>query len=713
MSRGIIVCVDDEISVLVSLRQQLSRILESEYTIELAQSGEEALNLFAELAREQIEVALIICDQTMPEMNGVELLSNLHCQYPKTMKILLTGMASLNDAIDGINNANLYRYITKPWNETDLGLTVREALRRYEQDRKLAEQNRILRQMNTERKQAAKFLADYNRSLEAQVEARTADLARINARLEEEIAERKQSEQRFRNAFETAAIGMALVSVKGEFLQVNTTLCLILAYTEQELLNLTWQEITYPEDMDLSLAYEQQLLQGEIPYFHLEKRYVNQKNEIIWTLIGVSLVRDKQQQPLYFISQIQDITDRKQAQFQLQVAKETAEAASRAKSEFLARMSHELRTPLNAILGFAQLMSDEALLTQEQKENLAIISHSGEHLLALINDVLEISKIEAGQILLHETTFDLYSLLESLREMLLLKAETKRLKLLFEWHSQLPKYIQTDEVKLRQILINLLGNALKFTHQGSVKLKVNHQQVKKGNRQQCWLEFIVEDTGVGIPEYDLEKIFEPFVQTKFGLQSQEGTGLGLTIAKRFVNLIGGEIKVSSLLGKGTTFTTTIPVKLMSNTADTQELTPAIKEVSQELKQKKPQLRILLAEDNPVNQKVALLMLKKLGYEADLAIDGLEVLNALERQDYDLIFMDIQMPKMDGLETTRQIHQKWPARNDLAIVALTANALKEDRDRCLESGMDLYLSKPVRLESLKQVLEQILEKKQRK
>jgi PAS domain S-box-containing protein len=338
--------------------------------------------------------------------------------------------------------------------------------------------------MNTERKQAAKILADYNRSLEAEVKARTIELARINDRLAEEITERRQSEQRFRNAFETAAIDMSLVSLEGQFLQVNTTLCLILGYTEQELLSLTWQEISYSADLELSIAYEQQLLRGEISYFHLEKRYLNKEGQIIWTLIGVSLVRDKEQQPLYFISQIQDITDRKQAQFQLQLAKETAEAASRAKSEFLARMSHELRTPLNAILGFAQLMSDEVLLTQEQRDNLAIISHSGEHLLALINDVLEMSKIEAGQIFVHETTFDLYSLLDNIREMLQLKAEMKKLQLLFEWPDDLPQQIQTDKVKLRQILINLLGNALKFTQQGSVKLKVNHQQTDEGDRLQ-------------------------------------------------------------------------------------------------------------------------------------------------------------------------------------------------------------------------------------
>jgi two-component system, sensor histidine kinase and response regulator len=415
----------------------------------------------------------------------------------------------------------------------------------------------------------------------------------------------------------------------------------------------------------------------------------------------------------------EEITERQRAEIALQEAKESAEIANRAKSEFLANMSHELRTPLNAVLGFTQLMIGDRTLNVEQRETLSIINSSGEHLLLLINDVLALSKIEAGKITFNETTFDLYALLNRLRDMLRLKAEAKEISLVFVRSPDIPQYIQADEIKLSQVLINLLNNAIKFTEQGEVKLSINLSMGIDRSSASA-IAFEISDTGIGIPSYDLDKVFEAFVQTDAGRKSQEGTGLGLPISRKFVQLMGGDIRVSSVLNEGTTFAFEIPVKPVSQTLldcdrnvsdhDISDRSVSDRSVSDRSNNQVSSetsvssLRVLLAEDNIVNQKVAVRMLERLGYSTDIAHNGLEVLDALRRQPYDLILMDIQMPEMDGIEATCSICQEWEAGQRPVIIAMTANAMEEERDRCLKAGMDDHISKPVRLEELRTMLE---------
>lgn len=389
-------------------------------------------------------------------------------------------------------------------------------------------------------------------------------------------------------------------------------------------------------------------------------------------------------------------------QSELQQAAIEAQAANRAKSQFLAKMSHELRTPLNAILGFTQVLALHSLNT-EQQEYLGIIGRSGEHLLSLINDVLEMSKIEAGLVSFNENSFDLYHLLDGLEEMLQLKAKSKNLQLLFNREPYLPQYVKTDESKLRQVLINLLANAIKFTTKGSVKLDVkvvecSRQFYVKKSELKCKILFQVEDTGLGIDPEEVKHIFEPFFQSEAGRKSMEGTGLGLPISRQFVQLMGGDISINSELGKGTTVKFDINVSI-AITDDRQSECNLGKVIS--LAPEEPNYRLLIVEDNQENRQLLYKVLTSVGFEVCLATNGQEAIDLFVSWRPHLIWMDIRMPVMDGLEATRKIKeicqesQIYPP----TIIALTASAFTEDRDRILSAGCDDFVSKPFRVSEI--------------
>lgn len=388
----------------------------------------------------------------------------------------------------------------------------------------------------------------------------------------------------------------------------------------------------------------------------------------------------------------------KQQSAALEKAAIEADAANRAKSEFLASMSHELRTPLNAILGFTQILNSQSDLTSEQQQHIQIIHRSGEHLLSLINDILEMSKIEAGQITLNQNSFDLYNLLDSLEEMFRLKTSAKGIELIFDRTEQVPQYVKTDEGKLRQILINLLSNAIKFTDEGSVQVRVkllederlNFEQQFSGNNQPTPLYFEVEDTGFGIAPTELNKLFDPFVQTETGRRSQQGTGLGLPISQKFILMMGGTLTVNSAIGRGSIFGFDIHI----DRPDLSEIaTPTKYPKVIGLAPDQPQYRILVVEDRLENRLLLMKILSRWGFsEVREATNGQEALDLLKTWQPDLIWMDMQMPVMNGYEATKKIKGN-PVSQKTVIIALTASAFEEDRQEILAIGCDDFVRKP--------------------
>ena len=391
----------------------------------------------------------------------------------------------------------------------------------------------------------------------------------------------------------------------------------------------------------------------------------------------------------YFSTIMRDISESKQQKAELEEAKEAAEAANRAKSEFIARMSHELRTPLNSVLGFTQLMHGDSSCLAQHRQYLDIINKSGQHLLTLINDVLEMSKIEAGRVKLHQNSFDLYHLLNNLEQMLWLKATAKKLTLTFELAPDIPQYIMTDESKLRQVLLNLIGNAIKFTQRGGVKL-----QVTRGSKDYS-LNFEVKDTGIGIASEEINNLFNPFVQTESGRTSQEGTGLGLPISQKFVQLMGGDITVNSIAKKGSVFAFDIQYKL----ADKIHIqTQAPQKRVKGLISNQPVYRLLIVDDAWEHRQFLFRVLTSVGFEVREAENGKKAVELWQSWQPHLIFMDMQMPVMNGYEATQEI--KATTRGQATIVvALTASALDNERSIMLSSGCDDFISKPFRPEDI--------------
>jgi two-component system sensor histidine kinase/response regulator len=765
----------------------------------------------------------------------------------------------------------------------------------------------------------------------------------ISDRKRSEVALR-ESEHRFRAIFEYAAVGINYVDLKSMSRRINQRWCDILGYTQEELLPISFQELTHPEDRDLDKEYITQLLADEIPSYSVEKRYIRKEGSPVWVNLTVSLVRDFAGIPQSMISAIADISERKQAEetlrqiaerekaiarviqqmrqtldleaiftattqelrqvincdriaiyrfnpdwsgefvaesvggewialmrqqhndpsfkqdtladsrcaaktlsstdepvrdtylqetqggayskgtgylcvtdiyqtefsscyisllerFQarayitvpifcgsklwgllatyqnsgprpwktaeinivvqignqlgvalqqaelleetqrqsaaLQQAVYAADAANRAKSEFLASMSHELRTPLNAILGFTQLMNRDSSLSTKHQQYLEIINRSGEHLLDLINDVLEMSKIEAGRIELNENCFNLIHLLGSLEEMFRLRAGTKAIELIFEIAPDTPQYVKTDEGKLRSCLINLLSNAIKFTESGKVTLRVSvvssqwlvvtpPTPVSKGgaggeglDNGQLTIQFEVKDTGSGIAAEEINLLFEPFGQTEIGRKSQQGTGLGLPISRKFVQLMGGDITVSTVVGKGSNFTFDIQVTL----ADGSDIeTTQAKHKVIGLAPNQPEYRILVVDDRFESRLVLVTLFTSIGFLVREAENGREAIAVWESWEPHLIWMDMQMPVMDGYEATKEIkardQERWTGalvktaqslsiqnpksqiqNQKTVIIALTASAFEDERQTILSAGCDDFVGKPFREEVL--------------
>jgi PAS domain S-box-containing protein len=661
------------------------------------------------------------------------------------------------------------------------------------------------------------------------------NLQKLNSSLEEKVQQRttelRHSEELLRVSFDNAPVGMATLSLEGKFLTVNQDICRTYGYSSEELLQMTALDITHPNSIEATLAHLNQLLAGKASSTTLEKQYIHKNGEIVDAISRVSLIRDIDHRPVQFVVSVEDITEKKQNEAKLAAA-QVAEASNKAKSKFLAAMSHEIRTPMNAVIGMAGLLSNTALSSQQQ-QFVAGIRQGGEVLLSVINKILDFSQIESGCIELEEHPFDLRNCIEEILDLMSSHAAEKSLELSALIDLDVPQRIISDSTCLRQILVNLIGNAIKFTEQGEIAITV-HSTLIDSDSNTYQLNFAVRDTGMGISPESINRLFQPFSQADSSITRQYGgTGLGLAISKQLCKLMGGEIQVESQIGQGTTFnffirTQAIAIEavaispelsqkriLVVNTNATIQqviavytqalgmlVQPAFSEVdalqylgkskydailidrhlqsidgldlARNIKEIFPSLpsilltsvtatdlpdslqfafarylikpitasklyqlflslfstdtsqsnnlinisqlnsnfaslypfQILIVEDNSVNQQILLLMLERLGYQGDAVANGLEAVNALERQAYDLVFMDIQMPIMDGLTACQNI-RKMADRNP-CIIGLSANAFRESREVALSAGMNEYLTKPLQIEELVTTLQRISE-----
>lgn len=473
-------------------------------------------------------------------------------------------------------------------------------------------------------------------------------------------------------------------------------------------------DVLHPEDKDNILHTILESASNLTPWY-CEYRVCRQDGQIIWVL-GNSTPQKEIDGSIIWHGYIMNITERKQIEIELAQAKEEAEAATKAKSQFLANMSHEIRTPMNGVVGMAQLLS-MTQLTHEQGDFVKTIKYSADTLLTIINDILDFSKIESGMMEIEENPLILEDILKSVGHLFYKQALDKGINLTYSINNDVPHEILGDSSRLQQVLLNIIGNALKFTQQGNIIISVQHNQY---NHDTSELIISIKDDGIGISGDRINKLFKPFTQADASINRKYGgTGLGLAISKNLIELMGGKIWVESngniggnppqnwileSITRSSTFYFTLPIKKVFISQKGLKKIPEKPVIEIITTKSKSNLTILLAEDNQINQKVALLALKKLGYTADVANNGLEVLQMLEKKFYDVILMDMQMPEMDGVTATKMIRQS--STRQPHIIALTANILENDRQICLFAGMNNYICKPIIINELKEALHKV-------
>ena len=651
----------------------------------------------------------------------------------------------------------------------------------------------------------------------------------------------QQSEERFRSAFESAPLGMFLSALDGRILRVNSSFCKLLGYDADALLQRTWMDLMHPDDLAPSLAEEQQLLADGTACAELEKRYLHKQGGFIPVRLKFSFIAASPDTPAYFVAHVEDISEPRRISAELKRAKEEAEAASKAKSEFLANMSHEIRTPMNGIIGMTTIAL-ETELSEDQREYLTAVRSSADALLVIINDILDFSRIEAGAVTIQPVEFNLEDEVGRAVKALSLAAVQKGLELSCFVSPQLPANIVADPARLSQVIINLVGNAVKFTETGEVRVCL---ELELGVAPPVRLHCSIADTGIGIPLEKQRAIFDPFTQADSSITRRYGgSGLGLPISVRLIALMGGSLWVESEAGRGSKFHFSIPVGIATGSLDPpadrrllaglrvlivddnrtnrqileetirycraiptsaasaekalialraaqqagrpfqvmlldcqmpdmdgfmlleemrrssfqpmpatimltsggqsedarrcRELSIAayltkpvmrahlletiVRALGPRTSSTKPPgrlgspasagagmaLRVLLAEDNPVNRRVATLLLEKQGHSVTTAHDGTAALIALVGQDFDVILMDVQMPGMDGMQATAVIRAREAITGShIPIIALTAHAMAGDRARFLEGGMDGYIARPIRPRELFDTIADVL------
>ena len=521
-----------------------------------------------------------------------------------------------------------------------------------------------------------------------------------------------ESRELFKTVFNHSAVSIIVADEKERIIAWNPFTEKILDMKREDLFNRPVYDL-YPEEEKKRLGELSIRKKGVVS--DIETRMIKKDGSVLDVNLSLSVIKNREGKAIGSIGIMHDMSIQKNTQKMLIQAKKVAESASEAKTMFLANMSHEVRTPMNTILGMVDLTLDTEL-TSEQRDNLLTVKNAADILLSLLNDILDLSRVEAGKIQLEHIEINIERIVSSVCKTMDILARNKGLTLQWIIDEDVPDMVKGDPVRIRQVLVNLINNAIKFTQKGKIQVEV---KVKSRAKEKCELLFCVSDQGIGIDKDKLERIFDVFTQEDVSTTRQfGGTGLGLAICRKLLELMGGRIWVESKKGKGSKFYFMIPcpiVKkeevpeaLQGESIESQlmaQITRQKEEKGQKVKQKED-LYILLAEDNLVNQKMTQRIIEKKGWKVAVVENGQEVLDILEKEKFDLILMDAQMPVMDGLEATRRIRQneEKTERGHIPIIALTARAMSGDRKKCLDCGMDGYVSKPIDRTQLYETIE---------
>ncbi|MDR3585146.1 MAG: ATP-binding protein [Desulfosporosinus sp.] len=580
----------------------------------------------------------------------------------------------------------------------------------------LEEFNARLEEEIAERQEAQAEIIKLNTELERRVEERTYQLQEINSSLEEEIVERqkaeqilKESESQFRNALDKAPIPIMLRAEDGEIIKISRVWSEITGYTHQEIPTIyEWIERIHGTDkrkvqVDINNTFSQASSDNNNEY-----QIRTKSGELRTWLITRATIGKTYDGRKIAMSAAMDITERKQAEEELNIAKDQAEAANLAKSQFLANMSHEIRTPMNGVVGMIQLMQ-MTRLTKEQKEYMRLSMTSSNALLVVINDILDYSKIEAGKLDMEKTAFSLANVIKDVISLFHLSATRKGLIMGSFTEENVPDYLEGDSFRLRQVLSNLIGNAIKFTKDGRIDIVVrrieNNQSV---NDAKVKLEFLVKDTGIGISSVNNDFLFKSFSQMDSSTtRKYGGTGLGLAICKGLVENMKGEIWAESEEGEGSNFYFTC---VLEKSEETDNLS-IMKVINKEDRTNSNSLKVLIVEDDAISRVVMEYLARRKGWQITMADNGEEAIRVYRENSFDVILMDVQMPVLDGYKATEVIRKiENPKNIHIPIIAMTAYALKEVREKCLESGMDDYLSKPIDTDEFYATVEKWTKKK---
>jgi len=525
-----------------------------------------------------------------------------------------------------------------------------------------------------------------------------------------DITERKQAEEKlleseneYRQLYEGSRDGWIFVNMAGVIIQSNKAFRDMVSYTEDELERLTYKDLTPLkwQAMEQDIVEKQVLARGYSELY--EKEYIR-KDGVIISIELQTYLTTKDGNPAGMWAFIRDISERKKAEAALLQAKDAAEAANRAKSSFLSTMSHELRTPMNAIMGFTDLVL-QSKLTPEQKKHLGIVQTRSQDLLVLLQDILDLAKIEAERMELVQDPLSVEQLVSGVMQMFSLSADNKKLSLNKDIPQDLPAVAYGDEQRLRQVLVNLVGNAVKFTEKGGIEVSVNRDPCTDAGSNDVVLHFKVKDTGIGIPPDKIDDIFLPFTQAdNSNTRKYGGAGLGLAIVKRLVELMCGNVWVESELDKGSTFHFTAWLALQPATGiDRKKILPTKPSPQRKL------LRVLVVEDDPTSSLLAVALTENSGHQVIAVDNGEAALTTLAKDEYDLVLMDIMLPGMNGMEATRQIRnpESLVCNHSIPIIAVTANAMPGDKEKYLTAGMNAYIAKPLTQSVLLAVIDKVM------